>query len=333
MSDPVDELEPGPTARLLALLSLLQARPQWSGPELADRLDVTVRTVRRDVERLRRLGYPALTATGVAGGYQLGAGGRAMPPLMLDRDEAVAVAVCLRSMAIDSIAGGGEAAVRALGKLEQLLPPTLRRHVGAIGSMTERIGGDPTPIDPGLLVTLSRACRDGERLHVSYRDRGGRETERVLDPYRLVSTPRRWYLVAHDRDRDDWRTFRVDRLIDVRATGHIVTPSDPPDPAAFVQAAIAIAPYRHQARVELLAPIDVVRPLVPATTGILTPIDDERTQLVTGGDDLHFLVFHLVGLGVDFVVHEPAALRDELAVAARRLAAAAIPPTAVVSSG
>ena len=162
---------------------------------------------------------------------------------------------------------------------------------------------------PTLLVTLTRACRDGERLRVRYRDGRGRETERTLDPYRLVQTPRRWYLVAHDRDRRAWRTFRVDRLLDVTPTGHVVQLVDPPDPATFVQRAITLAPYRFQARVELLAPIDAVRPLVPATVGALDAIDDERTMLTTGGDDLDLLVGHLVALGVELVVHEPPALR------------------------
>ena len=250
-----DDVDPGPTGRLLALLSLLQARPHWPGPELAARLAVTIRTVRRDVERLRRLGYPVLADIGTTGGYRLGAGGRAMPPLMLDRDEALAVAVCLRSTATESIAGGGEAAIRALAKLEQLLPSTLRRQVGAISTMTARLGGGSTPVDPEVLVTLTRACRDGERLRARYRDQRGRETERRLDPHRLVTTARRWYLVARDVDRDAWRTLRVDRLLSVEATGHRVTIDDPPDPVALVQSAISTTAYRHQARVELAAPL------------------------------------------------------------------------------
>ncbi len=226
--------DPGPTARLLGLLSLLQARPRWSGPELALRLGVTVRTVRRDVERLRRLGYPVASEVGTAGGYRLGAGGRAMPPLMLDREEALAVAVCLRSTATESIEGGGEAAVRALAKLEQLLPSVLRRQVGTLAAMTARLGSGASPVDPEVLVTLTRACRDGERLRVRYRDIRGRVTERRLDPHRLVSTARQWYLVARDVERAGWRSFRVDRLLAVEATGHQVAIEDPPDPVAFV---------------------------------------------------------------------------------------------------
>jgi predicted DNA-binding transcriptional regulator YafY len=312
----------GPTGRLLALLALLQSRPRWPGPELAARLEVTPRTVRRDVERLRRLGYPVAADVGVAGGYRLGAGGRAMPPLMLDRDEALAVAVCLRSTATDSIQGGGEAAIRALGKLEQLLPSTLRRQVGTISAMTARLGSGSSPVDPEVLVTLTRACRDGERLRARYRDGHGRETARRLDPHRLVSTARRWYLVARDVDRSAWRTLRVDRLLAVEATGHRVVIEDPPDPVAFVQAAISTTAYRHQARVELAASLAAVAPLVPPSTGILEAVGDDRTMLTTGGDDLDLIVFHLLALGVDFVVHEPPALRDHLARVTRRLAAA-----------
>lgn len=310
------------TGRLLALLSALQGRPEWSGPELAERLGVTVRTVRRDVERLRGLGYPVLATTGTAGGYRLGAGGRAMPPLMFDRDEAVAVAVCLRGTAGEMVAGGSDAAISALGKLEPLLPPVLRRQVGAIDAMTSRLSASTSPVDAELLVALTRACRDGERLRARYRDGRGRETDRTLDPYRLVQTPRRWYLVAHDRDRRDWRTLRVDRLLDVVATGHLVELVDPPDPVAFVQRAITTAPYRYQARVELLAPLDHVAPLIPPTTGVLEPIDDDRTMFVTGADDVHVLVFHLAALTVDFIVHEPHELRAACAEVARRLARA-----------
>ena len=319
----MDEEGRGTTERLLAVLSLLQARGQWSGPELAARLGVTVRTVRRDVERLRGLGYPVVAAAGVSGGYQLGSGGRAMPPLMLDRDEAVAVAVALRASAGDMVAGAGDAAISALAKLEQLLPPTLRRQVSALDTMTTRLGGTASPVAAELLVTLSRACRDGERLVVAYRDGQGRESERTLDPHRLVQTPRRWYLVARDRDRDDWRTFRVDRIQTARPTGHLVRLVDPPDATAFVQDAITRAPYRHQARVELSAPVEEMRSRVPATVGSLEPLDDGRTLLTTGADELSALVGHLLGLGVDFVVHDPPALREACAVLARRLAAAA----------
>ena len=314
----MDEL--GTTGRLLEVLSLLQARPRWSGPELADRLGVTVRTVRRDIDRLRGLGYPVLADTGSTGGYRLGAGGRSMPPLMLDRDEAVAVAVCLRSAATDTLAGGGEAAVRALGKLELLLPPTLRRHVGTIGSMTARLGGAGNPVSPDVLVAITRACRDSERLQVRYRDGRGHVTERTIDPFRVVSTARRWYLVARDRDRADWRTFRVDRIDDPphdRPPRRDRGPAGPGGVRAGVDHDGAVPP---PCRVELAAPLAELAELVPPTAGVLEPVDDDTTLLTTGADDLDLLAFHLLSLGVDFRVVETDAVRQHLAAAAERLA-------------
>ncbi|MDQ3737830.1 MAG: YafY family transcriptional regulator [Actinomycetota bacterium] len=311
------------TARLLGVLSLLQARPRWTGPELADRFDVTVRTVRRDIDRLRRLGYPIVADAGANGGYRLGAGGSAMPPLMLDRDEAVAVAVCLRSTATESIAGGGEAAVRALGKLEQLLPPVLRRQVGTIGLMTARLGAAAaTPVAPEVLVTISRACRDSERLRAHYRDGHGRESARTLDPYRIVSTARRWYLVAHDRDRAAWRSFRVDRLSDVTPTGHRVEIVDPPDPVAFVQVGITTSAYLHRAVIELMAPIGELAQIIPPTVGVLEAVDGATTTLTTGADHIETLAFHVLSLGVGFRVVESEALRQHLAELVARAAEA-----------
>ena len=245
---------------------------------MAEQLGVTVRTVRRDVERLRLLGYPVVATIGSGGGYHLGPGGRAMPPLMLDRDEAVAVAVCLRSAASDSIEGGGEAAVRALGKLEQLLPADVRRQVGTIGTMTERLDPGGHPVDPEVLVTLTRACRDGERLRVRYRDRRQRETERLLEPYRVVSASRRWYLVARDVEHGGWRTWRVDRLGQVEATGHRVELVEPPDAVALVQAALTTAPYQIQVRVELDAPLAAVAEVVPPTVATLTALDERQRR-------------------------------------------------------
>ncbi len=312
--------------RLLEVLSLLQARPRWSGPELADRLGVTVRTIRRDVDHLRQLGYPIDATAGVDGGYALGAGGRAVPPLMLDRDEAVAVAVCLRSTATELVEGGDEAALRALGKLELLLPPALRRQVGTIGAMTEQLGAAADPVAPDVLVTVARACRDSERLRVTYCDARGVVSERTIDPHRLVRTARRWYLVAWDRDRDAWRTLRIDRLEAVQPTGHRVVLDDPPDAVALVQRAISTAPYRYQARIELDAPLDVLARRIPAATGLLEPVDETTTLLTTGSDDLDALTGHLVALGVGFRVLEPDALRRHLEATVARLQRGYGPP-------
>ncbi|MGI8714792.1 MAG: helix-turn-helix transcriptional regulator [Solirubrobacteraceae bacterium] len=199
------------SARLLALLSLLQVRREWTGPELAERLDVGPRTIRRDVEKLRGLGYPVTAAPGVAGGYRLGAGGQ-LPPLLLDDAEAVAVAVGLRTAASGSIAGIEETSVRALAKLEQVLPSRLRRRVSALGNATSTFETEGPRIDAELLATLAGACRDGMRARFAYVARDERATRRQTEPCSLVHSGYRWYLVAFDLDRDDWRTFRVDRI-------------------------------------------------------------------------------------------------------------------------
>ena len=321
------------TARLLALLALLQSRSAWNGPELADRLEVTVRTVRRDVDRLRQLGYPVESTAGTPGGYHLGAGGSAMPPLMLDRDEAVAVAVSLRSTVAGTIEGGDVAADRALGKLEPLLPPALRRQFGAIVETTEQLGASGEAVSPDVLVVVTRACRDSEWLRVCYRNAGGRASDLTLEPHRVVATGRRWYLVARDRDRGEWRTYRIDRFVDVRASGHRVTIVDPPDAVAFVQDAITTAPYRYRVRALVEAPIDELAPRVPASTAVLSAHDDGRTLVTTGGDHLGLLAFHLLDLDRPFVVLDPAELRAELTRVAGLAGRAAAPAHAAGDEG
>jgi predicted DNA-binding transcriptional regulator YafY len=198
------------SARLLALLSLLQVRREWTGRELADRLDVGPRTIRRDVDKLRSLGYPVEAAPGVAGGYRLGAGGE-LPPLLLDDAEAVAVAVGLRTAA-GGIAGIEETSVRALAKLEQVLPARLRRRVSALGDATSAFAVDGPRIDPELLAALAAACRDAHRVRFGYVTKDQRAAERRTEPAAVVHSGYRWYLLAFDLDRDDWRTFRVDRI-------------------------------------------------------------------------------------------------------------------------
>jgi predicted DNA-binding transcriptional regulator YafY len=199
------------SARLLALLSLLQLRREWTGQELADRLEVGPRTIRRDMEKLRSLGYPIEAAPGVAGGYRLGAGGE-LPPLLLDDSEAVAVAVGLRTAASGSIAGIEETSVRALAKLEQVLPSRLRRRVSALGDATWAFGGEGPRIDADMLATLAGACRDATRLQFTYVAKDERTSHRHVEPSAVVHSGYRWYLVAFDLDRDDWRTFRIDRI-------------------------------------------------------------------------------------------------------------------------
>ncbi len=205
------------SARLLRLLVLFTARSSWSAQELTERLAVTPRTLRRDVTRLRDLGYPVTSTTGRYGGYALGAGGR-LPPLLLDDDEAVAVSVALRELSRSADPMLGEPAVAAMTKLAQVLPSALRERVDTLGEVTVRIGRapspeqDPTTTDVAILMTLAQACRREERLRFDYRTGDDRTSRRHVEPHRLVSLRSRWYLVAFDLDRDDWRTFRVDRV-------------------------------------------------------------------------------------------------------------------------
>ena len=310
-----------PTVRVLRLLSLLTATRAWRGQDLADRLGVTRRTLRRDVERLRRLGYRVDATPGPAGGYVLGPG-RELPPLLLDDEAAVTVAVGLQLAASGAVAGTEEAALRAATGLAQVLPARLRRRVAALQESTVALGSGPGA-DPTALGVLALACRDGERLRFGYADRDGRSSRRHVEPHRLVCTGRRWYLVARDLDRDDWRSFRVDRLAEPRATGQRSRPVDPPDAARFVSEGVAARPYRWQARVVLDAPADVVVRQVPPTVAVVEVLDDARCLLVTGADHLDAIVAHLVLLDTSFTVLDPPELRNRCRVLAGRLATAA----------
>jgi predicted DNA-binding transcriptional regulator YafY len=312
--------------RLLDLLSLLQARRDWPGPELAERLEVSRRTVRRDVERLRALGYPVESLAGPAGGYRLRAG-TAMPPLLLDEEEAIAIAVGLRTAARASVTGIEETAIRALVKLEQVLPAHLRRRVAAIGSAT--IAGPvagPT-VDPQHLTTIAAACRDSERLRFAYRSRDGAVTRRELEPHSLVNLGRRWYVVGWDRGRDAWRTFRVDRLERPAATGVRFAPRRLPaaDAAAYVEQSIAGARSRYEARVTVHASAEEIAARLPFAAGALEPIDERRCVYRTSDDDLEWLALRVAMLGVDVDVHEPPELIAQLNVLADRLRRAAAP--------
>ena len=308
------------SGRLLQLLSLLQARRDWPGAELADRLGVSGRTIRRDVERLRRLGYHVDSLTGPAGGYQLRAG-TAIPPLLLDDEEAIAIAVGLRTAARASVTGIEETAVRALVKLEQVLPGHLRRRVRALGSATisPPLGG-PT-VDPQHLMVIAAACRETERLRFAYRSRDGTDSRREVEPHSLVHLGRRWYLLAWDRRRENWRSFRVDRLGRPASTGvrfaARVLPAK--DPAAFVRESIIGAPSRYEARVTLRASADEIASRAPAHWGTIQPIDEHTCQYRTGDDDLGWLGLRVAMLGVDFEVHEPPELVEHLRALAQRL--------------
>jgi predicted DNA-binding transcriptional regulator YafY len=310
------------SARLLRLLGLLQVRPEWAGAELAERLGVTVRTLRRDVQRLRDLDYPVHSVPGVAGGYRLGPG-RALPPLLLDDDEAIAVVVSLRSAASHSVAGLSEASVSALAKLDQVLPARLRERTAALQHAMVALTGPGPVVDAGRLAELASACRRHQRLRICYVNRSGSDSVRTVEPHRLVSTGYRWYLMAFDMERADWRTFRVDRIADLAQDRGRFVPRDPPDPAAFVAAAVTSASYRYQARVLVDAPVSQVAEVFSRTSGIITDTADGRCLLTTGADSLGALAFHLAALEEDFTVLEPPELIEFVRATANRLDRAA----------
>ncbi|HEX5087261.1 MAG TPA: YafY family protein [Nocardioides sp.] len=310
------------SARMLRLLSLLQTHRYWPGGELARRLEVSPRTLRRDVDRLRELGYVVDAVRGVAGGYQLRAGGQ-LPPLLLDDEEAVAVAVSLQSSAAGGTPGMEETSVQALSKVIALMPTRLRRQMDALRSQTERLPWSSGPaLDPALLSTLAQACRDREPVHFTYtaavRDGVTAEpTERWVEPHRMVSMGRRWYLVAYDRDRQDWRSFRVDRISEPRTTGQTFRPRTLPaeDALSFVQAGIRRMPHRYAVRVVFETGIDDVAAVVgrwATVTGTST-----RAVLEMNVDSLEWPVFVLATIDADFSVESP----PELAEAAARMAA------------
>lgn len=309
----------GTTERVLRLLALLQRRSSWTAAEIAEQLQVTDRSVRRDVERLRALGYPVHATAGVGGGYRLGAGTR-LPPLLLDDEEAIATAVSLRLASGGTVAGTGEAALRALAKLDQVMPPRLRAEVRAVHGATETLVGPGAEVDAELLVTLARACRDAVRVRFRYAARGGEERERTVEPVRMVATARRWYLMAWDVDRGDWRTFRLDRMRDATPTTWHFRPREHPDPVAYVQRSVTEAPYRYLARVRLRATSDQVRELIPPQVGRVEDDRDGWCLLTVGGDDIDWLAVHIARLGFTTQILDPPELRDATARLARRLA-------------
>lgn len=318
------------TQRVLGLLDLLQQRTVWSGAELAGELGVTVRSVRRDVGRLRDLGYPVGSERGAGGGYRLGSG-RRLPPLLLDDKEAVAVAIALRLAAGGAVAGVGEHALHALTKLDQVMPGRLRERVAAVTESMITVPGADTEVEPELLIELGHAVRATERVRLDYRDRAGRDSERRVEPYRIVVLGRRWYLLAFDPDRDDWRTFRLDRIREVSRTGWRFTPRpDVPDPGMHVQHSVTAAPYDHLAVVDVRAPADEVTGCFPPTYGTVTPLrpsdhpDGPLCRLETGAGDLDVLAWYLARLSAPFTVVSPGELRGALAALAARVAAAAV---------
>jgi predicted DNA-binding transcriptional regulator YafY len=304
-----------PGTRVLRLLSLLQSRRYWSGGELAGRLDVSARTLRRDVERLRDLGYPVEARRGVDGGYQLAAGA-VLPPLLLDDEEAVAIGVGLHSaIQAGTVTGIEESSVRALGKVIQVMPSRLRRRIDALAAMTV-----PAPwqesansVDADVLVTLAQACRDGERLGFTYTAGTGEWSTREVDPHRLVLLGRRWYLVAWDLTRFDWRTFRLDRLVEPRTTGARAIPRQLPakDAGAFVRSSIENLPQRHQVEVLIHANAATVRERI-GPWGTLEDLGPGLCRLQMSSDSLDWPTFALGRAAAEFEVSSPAELVDHL---------------------
>ncbi|MGO1166303.1 MAG: helix-turn-helix transcriptional regulator [Janibacter sp.] len=300
------------TERVLRLLGLFETRSVWTGPELTALLGVTTRTLRRDVERLRELGYPIEATPGVGGGYRLGAGGR-MPPLLLEEDEVVAVTVALR-VGAQGISAIGEPAVRALTKLDQVMPPRLRGEVAALADATALLPGLTDEVDTGVLVVLAHAIRDRVRVRFGYTSRIGEHVDRDVEPYRLVATGRRWYLLAWDRRREDWRTFRLDRMAGVRASTFRYTPREAPDAVEHVQHAIRRTGAAHRGRVRLTADVDAVRRRIPEQYGTSTAVSPGVTEVASSADDLGQLARHLtmaaVDLGARLEVLEPPELAE-----------------------
>ena len=312
---------------MLRLLSLLQTHRYWQGLELADRLEVSPRTVRRDVDRLRELGYPVDATRGAAGGYQLQAGA-SLPPLLLEDDEAVAIAIGLRAAAGGMVSGVEEASVRALTKIVQVMPKRLRRRVDALQDYTVPAPLTGPTIDAVALSTLAQACRDSERLGFGYTRYDGARAERLVEPHRLVSLGRRWYLVAWDLERHDWRSFRVDRLTEPRLPGVPFRPRELPaaDAAAFVQAGIASRPTKHDVSVVVFAPASVVESTV-RRWGQVETLSDESCRLRMSVDDLEWPAMVVAAVRAEFEIEAPEELRAYVRDVGERFARAAPPLT------
>ncbi|GII92468.1 helix-turn-helix transcriptional regulator [Sinosporangium siamense] len=312
------------SVRLLRLLSLLMSRRDWSGADLADRLGVTTRTVRNDIERLRILGYQVHSSTGTAGGYRLTAGS-ALPPLLLDDDEAVAVALGLAAAAAGTVAGIQEPSVRALAKLEMTLPGRLRHRVDALRSATVSAAGGGPVADAETLTGIAAAVRDHEQLRFDYRGHDGRTGSRKAEPHRLVYTGRRWYLMAFDVDRQDWRVFRADRIRLRTPNGPRFTPREPPEDAAtHVLRGVGSRAWQHPVRVRLHAPAETIAARIPSTAGLLTALTDDTCMLETGGESFDNLAAFLGTLGVGFAVLDPPEFRTFLASLADRYREASV---------
>ena len=312
-------------ARLLRLLSLLQTTRDWTGSELAARLEVSARTIRNDIDRLRGLGYPVHATRGSVGGYRLEAG-TSMPPLLLEDDEAVAVALGLRTATNGAVTGLEETSLRALAKLEQVLPPRLRRQVSTLEGVTQSVPRRRSgqSVDPAVLTELARLARTHFTLRFDYSDRRQETSQRRAEPYRIVNAGARWYLVAWDLDRADWRTFRVDRIQPGMSAGARFTPRALTDAEveALVSRGIPPEARRHQARVTVRVPAAQLAERFGPWIGRIEPLDEDSCVLTTGADRIEDFAAWLAFLGADFQVNEPPELVAQLRVLAQRYAGA-----------
>ncbi|GAB3708737.1 YafY family protein [Nocardiopsis oceani] len=306
--------------RLLRLLSLLQARREWSGGELTERLGVSARTLRRDVERLRDLDYRVAGTPGAAGGYRL-VSGRDLPPLLLDDEEAVAIA-----LALATATGVEESALRALAKLERVLPARLRPRLAAVSASASAVPHPDTPgADPLVLGVLAASSRGRAVTDFAYRDRSGKLSERRVEPHHLVSHGGHWYLLAHDTDRDAWRTFRVDRLHDPRPTHGRFEPRElpAPDPATFLTRLFAQGTYRHTVTVCLDLPEEEVRGrLYGPLPGRIASLGPDRCEVRVSADSLDLVCQYtavVLSLGSAFTLDAPAEVRERLTTVAARI--------------
>ncbi len=308
--------------RMLELLGLLQARASWSGAELAARLEITERTIRRDMDRLRMQGYPVEAVSGRYGGYQLGRGG-SLPPLLLNDDEAVAVAIGLRAAVDGSIRGLEESAVSVLAKLDQLLPARLAVRVRAVHENTASMLGRARPerVEASALVLLAHACSARERVRFEYTDKGGKGSQRLVEPLQVVRSGSRWYLAARDIDRADWRTFRLDRIRRPANVGTRFDLRDPPDAVALVTAGFASMPFPFTARICLPVALDEASRLIPRTVAMFESREGS-TVVEVGSSSMERMVAWLAGLRPPCQVLDPPELRRALADHARAVAAA-----------
>jgi predicted DNA-binding transcriptional regulator YafY len=319
------------STRVLHLLGLLQGRRHWPGAELARRLNVSQRTLRRDVNGLQRLGYPITTTRGTGGGYQLSAGA-SLPPLVLSEDEAAATVLGLKEIATGAHPASAEAAVSAMAKIVQVLPPRIRGRIDSLRAVAVPAGAAENRATIGditALTTLALACRDADAVEFAYRSRAGEPSQRTAQPHRIVNVDNRLYLVAWDLDRADWRTFRIDRVAEPRRTGNRFAPRRLPDddPVAFVRARIGDLPSRYRVRATVHAPAGRVRAEI-VHFGTVQPVAGASCEVEIAAASLDWAAFCLVAIGAPFVVHGPDEAIDYMRAWGHRLAEATAPPSA-----